>query len=210
VKDETLPDLFAGMTVEVPRVAGVDEVGRGPLAGPVYAAAVILDPNARIDGLKDSKLLRARERERLCALIEARASAVALGFACVEEIDRLNILRASLLAMQRAVAGLALVPQVVYVDGRERPSLEMPTVAVIGGDAIIAAISAASIVAKVHRDREMDRLSELYPGYGFDIHKGYATRTHLEALELLGPTPQHRQSFAPVRRRTEDAPGMFD
>jgi ribonuclease HII len=195
--------LFADDTTLAQRAAGVDEVGRGPLAGPVYAAAVILDPTRPIEGLKDSKQLEPVERESLCEVIERDALAVAVAFADVEEIDRLNILRASLLAMQRAVAALRIVPEVVYVDGRERPFLEVPVVAIIGGDATVAAISAASIVAKVHRDREMCRLSLEYPGYGFEQHKGYATRAHLKSLAALGPTPLHRRSFAPVRLAEE-------
>ena len=191
--------LFPNESTLAQCAAGVDEVGRGPLAGPVYAAAVILDPARPIEGLKDSKQLIASERDRLCDVIERDALAFSVAFADVEEIDRLNILRASLLAMQRAVAALRIVPEVVYVDGRERPFLDVPVVAIIGGDATVAAISAASIVAKVHRDREMRRLSHEYPGYGFEQHKGYATREHLKSLAALGPTPMHRRSFAPVR-----------
>jgi ribonuclease HII len=169
----------------------------------VYAAAVILDPTRPIEGLKDSKQLPPQERDRLCELIERNALAYAVAFADVHEIDRLNILRAALLAMERAVAHLSIVPEVVYVDGRERPSLVMPVVAIIGGDVTVASISAASIVAKVHRDREMCRLSLEYPGYGFDQHKGYATREHLKSLAALGPSPMHRRSFAPVRRSAD-------
>jgi ribonuclease HII len=195
--------LFPDDSTLAQRAAGVDEVGRGPLAGPVYAAAVILDPTHPIEGLKDSKQLPPQERDRLCELIERNALAYAVAFADVHEIDRLNILRAALLAMERAVARLSIVPEVVYVDGRERPSLVMPVVAIIGGDVTVASISAASIVAKVHRDREMCRLSLEYPGYGFDQHKGYATREHLKSLAALGPSPMHRRSFAPVRRSAD-------
>jgi ribonuclease HII len=181
------------------RCAGVDEVGRGPLAGAVVAAAVVLGACTRIDGLRDSKALDARTRERLAAEIRAGALAVAIGEASVEEIDRLNILRATLLAMQRAVAGLAVRPDVVLVDGRERPLVGLPVTAIVGGDATVPAISAASIVAKVHRDAAMRAAALAWPGYGFERHKGYATRAHLAALRRLGPTPLHRRSFAPVR-----------
>ncbi len=193
------PDLFPAWSFSGPAIAGVDEAGRGPLAGPVVAAAVILDPNAPIEGLKDSKRLTAKTRERLEAEILCRARAVGVGRAEVEEIDDLNILRAALLAMQRAVRALPLPPEVVYVDGRQTPAFPMPAVAVVGGDDRVPAISAASIVAKVARDREMTHVAQRYPEYGFDGHKGYATAAHLRALERHGPTPLHRQSFAPVR-----------
>lgn len=182
-------------------VAGVDEVGRGPLAGPVMAAAVILDPHRRIAGLADSKLLTPLRREQLDILIRARALSWSLGLATVDEIDRLNILQASLLAMQRAVAWLDLRPQCVLVDGNHCPALDMTTVAVIGGDSKIAAISAASIIAKVARDRHMLDMDTVYPGYGFARHKGYCTPEHLAALQNLGVTPIHRRSFSPVRER---------
>jgi len=190
-------------------VAGVDEVGRGPLAGPVLAAAVILDPADSIPGLRDSKRLSALQREALYREIGHRAIAVAVGRAEPAEIDALNILRASLLAMQRAVAGLALRPDVVYVDGNQTPSLDVPVVAVVGGDDLIAAISAASIVAKVLRDREMVALAARYPEYGFEGHKGYATSVHLDALRRFGPTPLHRRSFAPVRAAASPAASLF-
>ena len=184
----------------LPRLtAGVDEVGRGPLAGPVMAAAVILDPLRPIDGLKDSKQLTAARREELAVEIRARALAWALGRADVAEIDEINILRASHLAMQRAVAALALAAELVFVDGNMTPSFGVPAVALVGGDDLMPAISAASILAKVARDAEMVELSQHYPGYGLESHKGYATAVHLEALSRLGPTPLHRQSFAPVR-----------
>lgn len=186
-------------------IAGVDEVGRGPLAGPVMAAAVILDPHRSIAGLADSKKLTPVRREQLDVLIRARALSWALGLATVDEIDRLNILQASLLAMQRAVAGLNCTPQCVMVDGNHCPALDMTTVAVIGGDSTIAAISAASIIAKVARDRYMLELDVVYPGYGFARHKGYGTPEHLAALQSLGVTPIHRRSFSPVRDNLKSA-----
>jgi ribonuclease HII len=182
-------------------LAGVDEAGRGPLAGPVYAAAVILDPRRPIAGLADSKVLPPSVRETLAGQIRERAMSWALGRAEVEEIDRLNILQASLLAMQRAVAGLSRAPVLVLVDGVQTPSLTCPVRAVIGGDATVPVISAASILAKAARDAEMRRLDTLYPGYGFARHKGYPTRDHLQALSLLGACPIHRRSYAPVRAR---------
>lgn len=181
------------------RIAGVDEVGRGPLAGPVVAAAVILDPRRPVAGLNDSKRLTARRRETLAEEIRASALAWALGRAEVEEIDRVNILQASLLAMQRAVAGLVPGPTHVMVDGNRTPALPVPATAVIGGDGRVAEIAAASIIAKVDRDAELVELDGRYPGYGFAGHKGYASRAHLEALARLGPCPIHRRSFAPVR-----------
>jgi ribonuclease HII len=192
-------DLFDDQPMPILILAGVDEVGRGPLAGPVIAAAVILDPARPISGLRDSKKLTAGRRAELAEIIESQALAVGIGRAEVEEIDSLNILRATLLAMERAVANLALQPDVVYVDGNITPSLAMPAVAVIGGDDRVASISAASIVAKVIRDREMDRAAAHFPNYGFEKHKGYATAAHLEALERFGPSPLHRRSFAPIR-----------
>jgi ribonuclease HII len=183
----------------LPRLtAGVDEVGRGPLAGPVLAAAVILDPATRLRGLADSKRLSAARREVLAAEIRAGALAWSIGRAEVAEIDSLNILRASHLAMQRAVDGLEVAPELVFVDGNLTPAFAMPAVALVGGDALMAAISAAAILAKVARDAEMTALAEQYPGYGLERHKGYATAAHLQALASLGPTPLHRQSFAPV------------
>ena len=181
-------------------LAGVDEVGRGPLAGPVVAAAVILDPERPIEGLRDSKKLTERRREVLAEQIRERALAWSLGRAEVHEIDEINILQASLLAMQRAVAGLALAPELVLVDGNRCPQLDYPSQAVIKGDELVPAISAASIIAKVSRDREMVELDNSYPGYGLAKHKGYPSKAHLEALQALGVTPIHRRSFAPVRR----------
>lgn len=178
--------------------AGVDEAGRGPLAGPVVAAAVILDERHPIDGLADSKRLSPRRREALHDQIRAQALCHGIGLASVEEIDRLNILQATLLAMQRAVAGLRLRPAMVWVDGNRLPSLDMHAEAIVGGDATVPAISAASILAKVTRDRLLDDLHTRHPAYGFDRHKGYGTAQHLEALRRLGPLPEHRRSFAPV------------
>ena len=180
-------------------VAGVDEVGRGPLAGPVVAGAVVLDPGRKIKGLKDSKELAPDRREELAAAIRDRAAAWALGRAEVVEIDRINILRATLVAMRRAVDALARDVRVAYIDGNMAPSIDgCATVTVIGGDAKVPAISAASIIAKVARDAEMVAAAARFPGYGFECHKGYATATHLAALRKLGPTPLHRRSFAPV------------
>lgn len=179
-------------------VAGVDEAGRGPLAGPVVAAAVILDDGSPIDGLADSKKLSAAQRERLFALICARALCYAVGSASVQEIDSINILQATLLAMRRAVEGLRLTPAMVLVDGNRLPLLHVRAQAVIGGDALVAEISAASIVAKVYRDRWCAQLHDLYPEYGFADHKGYGTARHLAALRRLGACPEHRRSFAPV------------
>ncbi|MFZ1640800.1 MAG: ribonuclease HII [Candidatus Contendobacter sp.] len=179
-------------------IAGVDEVGRGPLAGPVVAAAVILDPARPIRGLADSKKLSATRREQLAAEIRAKALAWALGRAEVAEIDRINILQAALLAMQRAVAALSIVPEKALVDGNRCPVLACPCEAIVKGDATIPAISAASILAKVARDAELCKLHDRYPHYGFARHKGYPTATHREALRRHGPCPEHRRSFAPV------------
>jgi ribonuclease HII len=180
-------------------VCGVDEAGRGPLAGPVYAAAVILNPRRRIRGVADSKTLTPEERERLAVLIRERAHAWAVGHATVEEIDRINILRASLLAMSRAVQGLGVSPKLALVDGLHCPPLECRSRAVVQGDATVPAIAAASILAKTERDAEMVRLHELYPQYGLARHKGYATPEHLDALKKFGACVIHRRSFAPVR-----------
>jgi Ribonuclease HII len=181
-------------------VAGVDEVGRGPLAGPVVTAAVILDPARPIAGLADSKKLSEKRREALAELIKERALAWAIGRAEVEEIDRLNILQATLLAMQRAVAGLSPAPQHALIDGNRCPQLPCSAEAIIQGDGKVPAISAASILAKVTRDREMVEMDALYPGYGLAGHKGYPCKSHIEALERLGVTPIHRRSFGPVKR----------
>ncbi len=181
-------------------VAGVDEVGRGPLAGPVVAAAVILRPDVQLAGLADSKALSEARREALAPLIREQALAWALGRAEVEEIDALNILQASLLAMQRAVLALTTLPGLVLVDGQHCPQLACPVRAVVGGDGSVACISAASILAKVARDAEMIELDRQFAGYGFARHKGYPTAAHREALQALGVSAVHRRSFGPVRR----------
>lgn len=180
-------------------LAGVDEVGRGPLAGDLVAAAVILDPARPIPGLADSKVLSERRREALYPLIIERARAVHVARATVAEIDSLNILEATLLAMTRAVEGLGIEPEFVAVDGNRLPRWRYPALAVVKGDAKVAAISAAAILAKVTRDREMAALDAVYPGYGFAEHKGYGTARHLAALAALGPCAIHRRSFRPVR-----------
>lgn len=180
-------------------VAGVDEAGRGPLAGPVTAAAVILDPARPIAGLADSKALSAPQRTRLAEAVRAQAHAFALGWASVEEIDTLNILQASLLAMARAVAALPVQPDHVMVDGNQRPRLPCAVEAVVRGDSTVAVISAASILAKVERDAFMLRLDAEFPDYGFARHKGYPSPLHIDRLRALGPSPWHRRSFGPVR-----------
>jgi ribonuclease HII len=180
-------------------VAGVDEAGRGPLAGPVVAAAVILDDLHPIRGLGDSKVLSERKREALFDEIRAKALCCAIAEASAEEIDRLNILQATMLAMRRAVEALRLPPHRVVVDGNRVPVLKVPVAAVVKGDALVPAISAASILAKVHRDRLCQALHAQHPAYGFDGHKGYPTPEHLAALQLHGACPEHRRSFAPVR-----------
>lgn len=181
-------------------IAGVDEAGRGPLAGPVVAAAVILNDRSPIKGLADSKVLTALKRERLYDEIRAKALCCSIAMASVEEIDRLNILQATMLAMQRAVNGLRLKPTKVLVDGNRLPSLNVLAEAIVSGDALVPAISAASILAKVTRDRMLEAMHSEYPDYGFDRHKGYGTAMHLKALETLGPLAVHRRSFAPVAR----------
>ncbi len=179
-------------------VAGVDEAGRGPLAGPVVAAAVILDDRHQIVGLADSKKLSPAHRERLFDQIWAHALCCSIAQASVEEIDRLNILQATLLAMQRAVAGLRLRPLKVLVDGNRLPVLDVPAESIVKGDALVPSISAASILAKVHRDRWCAQVHQHYPQYGFDAHKGYGTVQHLAALRSHGACPEHRRTFAPV------------
>ncbi|PKL96584.1 MAG: ribonuclease HII [Gammaproteobacteria bacterium HGW-Gammaproteobacteria-8] len=182
-------------------IAGVDEAGRGPLAGPVVAAAVILDPRRPIEGLNDSKKLSARVRERLDGLIRERALGYAVAIAEVGEIDRINILQASLLAMRRALLALSPQPQLALIDGNRVPEVAgMELRCIVGGDASEPAIAAASILAKVDRDRRMQLLHQRYPDYGFDRHMGYPTAQHREALLRLGPTPEHRMSFAPLRQ----------
>lgn len=180
-------------------IAGVDEVGRGPLAGVVVAAAVILNPKKPIDGLLDSKLLDEPRRQQLDKLIRRKALAYCIAEASVQEIDELNILHASMLAMQRAVAGLQVAPALVLVDGNRCPSLPYPSQSVVKGDQHVQAISAASIIAKVNRDRQMVELHRRHPEFGFDRHKGYPTAQHRAAIMQFGVTPIHRQSFAPVR-----------
>lgn len=197
------PDLFAGFAVPAVVTAGVDEAGRGPLAGAVYAAAVILDPQRPIEGLADSKVLKAARREALADLVRQRAIAWCVASASVAEIDSLNILRATLLAMQRAVQGLSHLPQLALVDGNQAPALNCAVQTVIKGDALVPAISAASILAKTARDADLMRLHERYPGYAFDQHKGYGTALHLRLLREHGPCPEHRRSFAPVRALIE-------
>ena len=180
-------------------IAGVDEAGRGPLAGPVVAAAVILDDQNPIAGLNDSKKLTAARREQLFDQIRAKALCCSIAEASVEEIDQINILQATMLAMRRAVEGLRLRPAQVLVDGNRIPVLNVPVEAIVKGDAKVTSIAAASILAKVHRDRLCDDLHARHPGYGFATHKGYPTPDHLQALQNLGPCPDHRQSFGPVR-----------
>ena len=196
-----LPHEFANERL----LAGVDEVGRGPLCGAVVTAAVILDPDNPIEGLKDSKKLSEKRRDALFDEIRERALAWSIARAEVSEIDQLNILHATMLAMQRAVAGLSLTPARVAIDGNRCPKLPMPALAVVKGDSRVPAIAAASILAKVSRDREMLELDAQYPGYGLAGHKGYPTAAHLEALERLGVTPIYRRSFGPVRRLLENA-----
>jgi len=186
------------------RIAGVDEAGRGPLAGPVVAAAVILNPRRRIEGLADSKVLTAEERDRLAALIRARSLAWAVGWADRDEIDSLNILGATFLAMRRALLGLAVCPTHIKIDGNQLPRLDdlnlgCKVQAIIEGDATVPCISAASILAKTCRDAMMQDLDRCYPGFQFGAHKGYSTPAHLEALRSREPSPLHRRSFSPVR-----------
>lgn len=184
-------------------VAGVDEAGRGPLAGPVVAGAVILDPDRDIEGLADSKLLSERKREMLAATIRQHALAWSVAWADTHEIDRLNILQATCLAMRRAILGLRVTPARVEVDGNRLPNLmfrgqQLDGTAIVGGDGLVPAISAASIIAKVQRDNMMQSFDKLYPGYGFSRHKGYGTEAHRAALLQIGPCPQHRRTFRPV------------
>lgn len=190
------PDLFFDPALAL--TAGVDEAGRGPLAGPVVAAAVILDPNNPIEGLADSKKLTAKKREALEPLIKERALAWCVAEASVEEIDDINILQATMLAMQRAVAGLQVQPEFVQVDGNRIPKLPMMAEAIVKGDAKVQAISAASILAKTHRDAYMMEQAKKYPGYGFENHMGYGTAEHIKAVETLGVLPIHRKTFKPI------------
>jgi len=189
---------------EVPAIegmlAGVDEAGRGPLVGNVVAAAVILDPENAIDGLNDSKKLSARRREQLADQVRDRAIAWSVVSIDAEQIDRINILQATMLAMQQAVEQLTVPPQHVFIDGNRCPQINVPATAIVKGDARVAEISAASILAKVERDAQMLALHETYPQYGFDKHKGYPTKAHFAALAEHGPCPEHRRSYAPVKR----------
>jgi ribonuclease HII len=189
-------------------VCGVDEAGRGPLAGPVFAAAVILDPRRPIDGLRDSKQLTEARRNELAPQIKERALAWAIGECSREEIDSLNILQATMLAMRRAVEALATVPTIALIDGNRCPPLSVKAHAIVEGDDKVHAISAASILAKTARDAALVALHEVYPQYGFDQHKGYSTPLHLERLRAHGPCPVHRRSFAPVRALME--PDLFE
>lgn len=182
-------------------ICGVDEAGRGPLAGAVFAAAVILDPLNPISGLADSKALSEKRRDQLAAGIKERARAWCVAFATVEEIDEINILQASLLAMTRAVEGLGLAPTEVLVDGNKLPRWNWPSKAIVGGDALVEEISAASILAKTARDAEMRELHQKFPQYGFDRHKGYPTAEHLQALQQHGVCEIHRRSYAPVKQQ---------
>jgi ribonuclease HII len=208
-RKSSLPEQ-ASLVWDVPGlVAGVDEAGRGPLAGPVVAAAVILDDLHPIAGLNDSKKLSASRREALFDEIRAKALCCSVAEASVEEIDRLNILQATLLAMRRAVQGLRLKPAKVLVDGNRLPPLEVLAEAIVGGDAKVAAISAASILAKVTRDRQLVELHARHPEYGFDRHKGYGTADHLAALRRHGALPVHRRSFAPVAQALAAGPGAL-
>ncbi len=193
--------LFGGDNIALEQgvlVAGTDEAGRGPLAGDVVAAAVILDPEQSIAGLDDSKKLSKLQREIRFEEIRQKSLAFAVARADVDEIDELNILQASLLAMSRAVSLLSLQPEFVFVDGKHCPEWSYPSQAIVKGDSRVSAIAAASILAKVTRDREMEALDKVYPGYGFALHKGYPTKQHLAALSMLGATPIHRRSFGPV------------
>lgn len=203
---KSLPPEQLGLSWDAPGLlAGVDEAGRGPLAGPVVAAAVILDELNPIAGLADSKALTEKKRERLFDEIRAKALCCCIAEASVEEIDRLNILQATMLAMRRAVEGLRLKPAKVLVDGNRLPVLKIPAEAIVKGDALVAAISAASILAKVTRDRQCIAMHESHPEYGFAAHKGYPTADHIAALRAHGVTTWHRRSFAPVRQVLEQA-----
>jgi ribonuclease HII len=196
-------DLFEPAIAEI--ICGIDEAGRGPLAGPVCAAAVVLDPARPIAGLNDSKQLSEKKRDALAPLIREHALAWAVGWASVEEIDEYNIRQANFLAMKRAFKGLGLAPTLALVDGKDPPPLSCKVTCIIGGDALEPAISAASILAKTSRDALMVDLCAQYPGYGFSQHKGYGSASHMEALRRLGPSPVHRRTFAPVRAMLEGA-----
>lgn len=214
MKKASLTHTLTGMRLDARQadtiVCGVDEAGRGPLAGPVFAAAVILDPRRPIDGLRDSKRLSAARRERLAIEIRAHAYAWSLAGASVEEIESLNILQATMLAMRRAVETLPVAPALARIDGNRAPRLACAVQTVIGGDDSDPAIAAASILAKVARDAVMLDLHERFPQYGFDRHKGYGTALHLERLRRHGPCSAHRRGFAPVRRSLAGAAGTMD
>ena len=185
---------------DIKTAAGVDEAGRGPLAGEVYAAAVILNPDDHIDGLRDSKKLSPKRRSDLCIQIKQRSLAWSISFASVEEIDKLNILNATLLAMERAIAGLDILPEIALVDGNKAPSLKgIEVFTIIKGDQKESCISAASIIAKVARDERLMVLDHIYPKWGFKRHKGYGTKIHIEAIKKYGITPLHRKSFEPIK-----------
>ena len=192
-------DLFATLSQDARIVAGVDEAGRGPLAGDVFAAAVILDPANPIVGLADSKVLTASRREGLAMEIQEKSLSWSIATATVAEIDQINILQATLLAMKRAVEGLHIAPELALVDGNQPPRLACKIQTVVKGDSLIESISAASILAKTARDHDLLRLHALYPEYGFDLHKGYGTALHMARLKQFGPSAVHRRSFAPVR-----------
>lgn len=198
-------DLFDALSRSYTYHAGVDEVGRGPLAGDVVAAAVILDPNKPIAGLADSKKLTEKRREALAVEIREKALSYCVARASVAEIDAINILQASLLAMKRAVEGLSIQPQFVSVDGNKLPVWHYPSEAVVKGDSKVAEISAASILAKVTRDAEMVALHQRHPEYGFDGHKGYPTAVHLAAIKTFGILPEHRRSYAPIKKILEES-----
>lgn len=198
-KNPQQADLFLNDLAEFEHCAGVDEAGRGPLAGDVYAAAVILDPARPIVGLADSKMLSGSKRDALAIEIKAHALAWSIASATVEEIDHLNILQATMLAMQRAVQGLEVVPDLAWIDGNRAPILGCAVKTIVKGDALVPAISAASILAKTARDETLLSLHALYPQYAFDQHKGYGTALHMQRLREYGPCPAHRRSFAPVR-----------
>lgn len=185
-------------------LAGVDEVGRGPLVGNVVTAAVVLPKSHSIQGLTDSKVLSEKKRNALVDVIKAQAISWSLGYATPEEIDQLNILQATFLAMQRAVNSLSVVPDMVLVDGNKLPKWSFPSEAIVKGDRLVEAISAASILAKVARDDEMVQLDKVYPDYGFAQHKGYPTKQHMQSLERFGPIPEHRKSFKPVKQWLEN------
>jgi len=197
------------MKMDALLTCGVDEAGRGPLAGPVVAAAVILDPARPIIGLRDSKKVSPANRARLAEEIKAHALAWAIASASVEEIAELNILHATMLAMRRAVMALSPMAERALIDGNRCPDLDIQCKAIVKGDELEPAISAASILAKTTRDQEMNRLADIYPGYGFERHSGYPTPSHIAALETLGPCPEHRLGFGPVRRVIEDNPTLI-